>query len=153
MIDLIESVDAFRISVDKKRIRKAVANICRHYRMTGQLFVRSTEAQGDDDFLSERRRSPRLSFEIPIILRQAQVRGMMVLPSSQDPIVGVTRDFSSAGVGLVCDGHLHEKHVLAEFDCGDTLTHLVLEIRWARSKGRHQVEAGSRFIGVIKEDH
>ena len=102
----------------------------------------------------ERRGESRVKFDEPIYLRPVYLKGRNVILAQEQPIIGVTRDISSHGVGFAFDQSIDTDHVLAEFDLfGEGTITLLIDLRWQKQTHKRAFVAGGLILGTVKEDH
>lgn len=102
----------------------------------------------------ERRGELRIKFEEPIYLWPVELEDLSATCTTCQPIVSVTRDISSQGVGFGYDAPIETDYVIGEFDLyGEGTVHLLIEMRWHSQTSPHAFVAGGLILGVATEVH
>lgn len=98
--------------------------------------------------LADRREEGRHQISLPFYL--FPVEWMDRENAGLSPLIAVTRDFSTRGIGFHCDVQVPLEQIVAEFDGYDAgRIRLVLEIRWRRRQSLHSYLAGGRIVSVL----
>lgn len=142
---LAESTILYRLSRSELVRRRALRRIIRCEEQMRRLC-------GEDAAPRDRRREPRQSFQVPINLRPARVRGLTIRPAlDAEPFLAVTSNFSLSGLGLVHDEPLPASLFLAEFDVFEPEPlRLVVELCWTEHLLPYSHRSGGRILGVAR---
>ncbi|WP_139228329.1 PilZ domain-containing protein [Planctomicrobium piriforme] len=110
--------------------------------------LRCTGDRADAWPAGDRRSDPRESIAIPFYLSPSSEDGQ----PTQAPVIAVTRDLSSRGIGFQCDEPIKGDFFIAEFDSPEAHTaRLLLEIRWRQKKSPHHYVAGAHILRVLPD--
>jgi len=130
------------------RIAQAVAAIRRSYdrafrRYTGQRAARFTQA--------DRRGATREVADIPFYVSPQYEKTSRPLAGGDLPMIAVTRDLSSRGVGFRCDMPLSGGQLIADFDAqAQGRIRFLLEVRWRRRESLHSYLVGARIVQLVE---
>lgn len=97
-----------------------------------------------------RRRESRVPLQVPIYIRPALRFGRQVKMMAETPIMGVTRDLCTNGIGFSFDQPIRSRHMTLEFDLFNSeAVELLVDVHWQRQKNFHAYTAGGTVVGIV----
>jgi len=134
------------LSDNDEELARAISRILRKY-YRGCLHF--TGRKLDEDVTNGRRSVERGAVAMPFYLYPCTSGEASSRDWSGSPLLAVTRDISTRGIGMQCDQPLLRQHYIAEFDCAGQSICMLLELRWQLRKCPHYFVAGFRVLHLI----
>lgn len=137
---------------EQRAVARAVESIC----SANESACRRILGQGLENLEpADRRGEGRNKISLPFYLFPVSPSELDVVAANAaaPPLIAVTQDLSTRGVGFRSDTQVPMGQLIAEFDALRAgRIRLLLEIRWRRRQSLHCYLAGARILSVLTPD-